>query len=103
MRTTATGRAKVACLDGTGEASAGARLPDPLLLWGDYARAVRDRLEQGKTEYRDRSFSRDSAELLEELQQEALDLAGWGFVLWHRLEQMREALGVADRERRIPT
>ena len=76
---------------------------NPLAEWPDYARAVRDRLEQGRIEYQDRSFSRDSAELLEELQQEALDLAGWGFVLWHRLEQMREALGVTDRERGIPT
>ena len=88
---------------GTGETSAEARPPDPLLGWGSFARAVRARLERGRAEYEDRSFSRDPVELLEELQQEALDLAGWGSVLWHRLEQMRAALGASDPELEIPT
>ena len=64
----------------------------PLLRWPDFTEAVRSRLEKGRAEYRNRSFTRSPGDLMAELQQEVLDLAGWGFVLWHRLEAMRTAL-----------
>jgi hypothetical protein len=51
---------------------------------------VRARLEAGRATYGDRSFERSPSELLRELEQEALDLAGWGFVLWHRVRALRE-------------
>ena len=35
---------------------------------------------------------KEAAERLGELQEEALDLAGWGFVLWHRIQAMRATL-----------
>jgi hypothetical protein len=62
---------------------------DPLAAWPGFAAEVRARLEQGRADYGDRSFSADPDELLRELQQEALDLAGWGFVLYRRIEAMR--------------
>jgi len=65
--------------------------PDPLSQWPDFAEEVRSRLEAGRQTYGDRSFSRPVPELLAELEQEALDLAGWGFVLWSRLRSLREA------------
>ncbi len=61
-----------------------------------------ERLEQGRHVYEDRSFSADPAELLAELQQEALDLAGWGFVLWSRLEAMRAALDQREPSEEVP-
>lgn len=64
----------------------------PDLAWPLFASCVAARLEAGRREYGDRSFSRDPRELVAELQDEALDLAGWGFVLWCRLQRMREAL-----------
>ena len=64
---------------------------DALARWPAFAESVRVRLEAGRAAYGDRSFSRPPAELVAELQQEALDLAGWGFVLWCRLEAMRAA------------
>lgn len=64
---------------------------DPLRAWPAFAVAVRERLEAGRKAYGDASFERQPAELIGELQQEALDLAGWGFVLWCRLEAMRLA------------
>lgn len=64
---------------------------DPLEAFDAFAGEVRSRLEAGRAEYGDRSFARPPAELIGELQQEALDLAGWGFVLWCRLEAMRRA------------
>jgi hypothetical protein len=66
--------------------------PDPLDAWPAFAESVRKRLEAGRAAYGDKSFARPPAELVAELQQEALDLAGWGFVLWCRLEAMRGEL-----------
>jgi hypothetical protein len=54
--------------------------------------AVRARLEAGRAAYGDLSFSAAPDALLGELQQEALDLAGWGYVLFERIERIREAL-----------
>jgi hypothetical protein len=66
---------------------------DPLASWPRFVCAVRDRLEQGRKAYGETSFNRSPDELLAELQQEALDLAGWGFVLYRRIEAMRAAIG----------
>jgi hypothetical protein len=60
----------------------------------DYARfadLVAERLAKGEKEYGDKSFSRDPVELIDELQAECLDLAGWGFVLHTRLEAVKAA------------
>ena len=65
---------------------------DPLAGFGRFAANVRSRLAAGRLMYGDASFARDPAELVGELQQEALDLAGWGYILFCRLEAMREAL-----------
>ncbi len=53
--------------------------------------AVNARLEQGAREYHDASFDRPLPELLEELEREALDLAGWGYIVWERIQRMRAA------------
>jgi hypothetical protein len=66
-------------------------MPDPLDTWPTFAGAVRSRLEAGRAAYGDRSFAAEPAALVAELEQEALDLAGWGFVLWCRLRQIGEA------------
>ncbi len=50
---------------------------------------LRVRLEVGAREYGDRSFTRPAAELVDELQQEVEDIAGWGLLLWIRLERLR--------------
>jgi hypothetical protein len=65
---------------------------DPLARWPAFAAELRARLEAGRVAYGDKSFRRSPEELLGELQQEALDLAGWGFILFARLEAAREAL-----------
>lgn len=62
------------------------------LAWRLFASCVARRLDAGRREYGDRSFSRDPRELVAELQDEALDLAGWGFILWCRLQRMGDAL-----------
>ena len=67
-------------------------MTDHLKPWPAFVEAVRLRLAKGQREYGDHSFSADPKVLINELQQEALDLAGWGYVLYRRLESMRLSL-----------
>ena len=54
---------------------------------------LRARLAAGAREYGDRSFTRPAADLVDELQQEVEDIAGWGLILWIRLERLRGRVG----------
>lgn len=54
-----------------------------------FVEQLRARLAKGAEEYGDTSFCRPPMDLLRELQEEALDLAGWGFVLYVRIEAMK--------------
>jgi hypothetical protein len=65
---------------------------NPLAEWPTFAARVEARLELGRSVYGDRSFSADPQALLTEIETELLDLAGWGFVLWSRLQTIRAAL-----------
>lgn len=58
----------------------------------EFIRQVEDRLRKGAAQYGDASFSRTPSELLCELRQECLDLAGWGFILHCRIEQILREL-----------
>lgn len=65
------------------------------MLPSDYQQFLSDlaaKLDRGAKEYGEVSFSRDPLELIEELKAECLDLAGWGYILWHRLEKMKETI-----------
>jgi hypothetical protein len=61
------------------------------------------RLEAGAREYGNKSYSRDPVELMDEIQQELLDVCGWGCIQFERLEKMKEALSsiehLADESR----
>ena len=73
---------------------------DPLSRWPAFSAAVRERLEAGRREYGDRSFSAEPGELLGEVREELLDVCAWGFILACRLEVVGEALrGEAAPER----
>jgi hypothetical protein len=50
---------------------------------------VSQRLEQGRHVYADRSFHREPDVLVDEIAEELLDVAGWAFILWVRLDRMR--------------
>lgn len=68
--------------------------------YADYSRflsALHARLEHGIKSYGSQSFSADPRKLCEELAQEALDVAGWGFFLWNRLQGLhREVSGLME-------
>lgn len=70
--------------------------PDSLDCVDKFFSHVRTRLLAGRRAYGDRSFSADPKMLIDELQQEVLDLAGWGYVLFRRLEAMRVALRYSE-------
>lgn len=58
----------------------------------DYFFAVNARMEKGKVEYGNRSFSADPEVLIREIQEEAEDIGGWSFILWRRLRGLEAAI-----------
>jgi hypothetical protein len=61
---------------------------DPLDGFDAFARAVRKRLAAGRESYHDESFARPPSELLGEVAEELLDVCGWAYVTWHRVQQL---------------
>ena len=62
----------------------------------DFTRRVEDRLEQGRVEYGDRSYSKDGVALIDEIIEELADVCGWSVILFGRLQVLREK--IADLE-----
>jgi len=54
---------------------------------------VRARLEAGRDEYGDRSFSRAPTELIGEIEEELLDVVGWSAVLFAKVQRLRREGG----------
>jgi len=64
--------------------------PDtPLASFPAFCAAIAGRLAAGAKEYGDVSFTRPVGDLLEEIEQELFDVAGWAFVLWVRVRALR--------------
>lgn len=62
----------------------------------DYMRELAGRLRSGAETYGDGSFSRTGPELCGELSQELLDICGWGFVLWCRIQELEKKLRATE-------
>lgn len=58
--------------------------------WDDFLLALEEKLGKGAVAYGEASFNFSSAKLLDEIQAECLDLAGWGYILWSKVEALRE-------------
>ena len=54
-----------------------------------FVERIRLRLQRGAREHGNRSFTRPLGELVEELMAETEDIAGWGLLLWSRLDRLR--------------
>jgi hypothetical protein len=67
-------------------------------LWDRFASKVIARLESGQEEYGDVSLTLPTERLVDEIQQELEDVAGWGLILWTRLQRCRKATARIDRE-----
>ena len=63
--------------------------------WPEFVADVKARLEQGARDYGDKSFTKSPSALIGEIKQELLDVCGWGFILWDRLDRAERALAVA--------
>jgi len=64
---------------------------DPLAAWPAFVEATSARLEAGRRDYGDRSFSLPADELAREVEEELFDVAAWSFILWTRVRAIREA------------
>lgn len=60
-----------------------------LQQWPAFASEIYARLDMGKRTYGDDSFERPAERLIVEIQQELMDVCGWSFILWHRLESLK--------------
>jgi len=60
--------------------------------WPEFMEAIKKRLEAGKREYGDSSFTRPASELAGEIEEELLDVAGWAFFLWLKIKMMEHSL-----------
>ncbi len=60
--------------------------------WPAFTSVVRDRLEVGAHAYGDSSFDMPAGKLALEIEQEMLDVMGWGFILWCRMQTLKAKL-----------
>lgn len=63
-----------------------------------YFAALKEKLRKGAEEHGERSFELSGSRLIEELQAECLDLAGWGWILWDKLQRLKRKVQQAERE-----
>lgn len=70
--------------------------------WDAFAQALTAKLDRGYQEYGDGSFDLPLSRLLDELQEECLDISGWGLLLWVRLNRIKETIGAVDPTPRTP-
>jgi len=71
-------------------------MSDKLNDFPEYASRVLLRLEEGSRTYGDKSFDHSSSRLIDEIEQELLDVLGWGYVLWTRMRKLRAALDMTE-------
>lgn len=57
-----------------------------------YSAHLHDRLRIGAEVYGDSSFGKGPNVLLNEIQEELLDVSGWAFILFCRIQQLQEKL-----------
>jgi hypothetical protein len=60
--------------------------------WEKYFQVLEKRIEAGAIEYGDKSFDKSVSSLIGEIQEEILDIAGWGYILWEKLERLKKTL-----------
>ena len=58
--------------------------------WPHFSALLQNRLRQGHEEYGDDSFDMSPIGLIQEIQEEALDIVGWAFILYVRLSDLEK-------------
>ena len=54
--------------------------------FANFIRTLGNRLEQGHVEYGDESFERPHDQLTSEIEEELLDIIGWAFIRWVKIQ-----------------
>lgn len=73
------------------------KVPDNLAApWREFLAKVERRLDEGYRSYGDASLRAAPAVLAGEVEQELLDVMGWGFLLWLRLKGLQAKLPDPD-------
>lgn len=67
-------------------------MTDHLHRFPQFAELVRAKLARGQVVFEDRNFSKNAVDLMHEVQEELVDVMGWSFLVWSRLQAMSEAL-----------
>lgn len=62
-----------------------------------FTERIKARLEMGRATYGDASFELPPAALVEEIRQEVLDVAGWAFVMYCRLQALEDRVKCVDQ------
>ncbi len=60
--------------------------------WPMYEANVRDRLLIGAQTYGDKSFIEAPDRLIKEILEELMDVSGWAFILWCRMQDLQEKI-----------
>jgi hypothetical protein len=55
-----------------------------------FVNLLNEKMKKGFQEYGDKSFDKDLVELINEIEEELLDICGWGMILYTRLEDMKK-------------
>jgi uncharacterized protein YhdP len=76
-------------------------IPSPVEWAENFLSAVQDRLEVGHVEYGDKSHSRPPEDLLGEINEELLDVAGWSAILHRRVARMQQRVAAFENLLRI--
>ena len=73
-------------------------------VWPEFSKQLEEKLQRGYEEHTDASFARMPEELVKELLEECIDIAGWSMVLYTRirailphLEDLRAEFAALDQ------
>ena len=62
----------------------------------EYTRLLVKRLRAGADSYGDGSFYQPGEQICAELEQEVLDIAGWGFIAWCKIRELEQKMREAE-------
>ena len=65
----------------------------------EFQKKVRERMEMGEKQYGNATFSLPMNRVIAEMQQEALDYAGYGFIFWTQLEDLKTRVAALETAR----
>ena len=64
--------------------------------WERFSAKVHARLVEGERVFDNKALDKANLDLVDEIQQELEDIAGWGVLLWIRLERIKELAKQVD-------